>query len=164
MGMAGCYAAVDAATLALLKADPDSIPEFLFPDDGEGEPANYCDLDKAWHGIHYLLTGQADGGPEPLSLAVHGGEEVGEDVGYGPARFLTPAQVRTVSAALDRITEANLRARFDPRAMDAAEIYPAIWGRDGQEALDYLVENYLPWVAFYRAAAQRGDGMITWLC
>lgn len=164
MGMVGCYAAVDAATLERLIADPDSLPGFLYPEDGGGEPEPYCDLDKAWHGIHFLLTGKADEGPDPLSLAVSGGESLGEEVGYGPARYLTPSQVREVAAALSRISTPELRARFDPRAMEDAEIYPReIWVREGEEAFDYLLEAYVPWAAFYRAAAERGDGMIAWL-
>src|SRR5687767_14577361 len=45
------------------------------------------DLDKAWHGIHYLLTGTAAEGGKPLDFLVSGGREVGNvDIGYGPAR------------------------------------------------------------------------------
>lgn len=164
MGMVGCYAAVDAATLERLIADPDSIPEFLYPEDGNGEPEPYFDLDKSWHGIHFLLTGRADEGPDPLSLAVSGGEPIGDEVGYGPARYLTPSQVREIAAALGRISASDMRARFDPRAMEDAKVYPQeIWVRDAEEALEYLIENYVPWAAFYRAAAERGDGMIAWL-
>ena len=88
MGMVGCFAAVSSETLQRLRADPESIDEYLNPNDGEDEPPNYVEVDKAWHGIHYLLTGQSQGGPEPLALAVLGGEEFGPEVGYGSARFL----------------------------------------------------------------------------
>jgi hypothetical protein len=69
-------------------------------------------IDKSWHGIHFLLTGSAWGGKPPLSNAVLGGKEFGQDLGYGPARYLTPDQVKEVAAALDEITEATLRAQF----------------------------------------------------
>ena len=48
-------------------------------------------LEKAWHGVHYLLTGAAEPGPELRSQAVLGGVELGDDPegfsGYGPARY-----------------------------------------------------------------------------
>ncbi len=164
MGMVGCFAAVDADTQRHLMRHPEEIDEYLHPNDGESDPPNYIDVDKAWHGIHYLLTGTSDGGSEPSALAVLGGEEVGDEVGYGPARFLTPLQVASVAVALNAIDESNFRKRFAPKAMANAEIYPeVIWERDGEDALDYVVQNYLPLVEFYKAAAQRGDGVIAWL-
>ena len=45
--------------------------------------------------------------------------------------------------------------------MQALQIYPdIIWVRDGEEAFDYLIENFGPLVEFYAAAAERGDGVI----
>jgi len=165
MGMAACFAAADAATINQLKADPGQIEEFLFPDDGDSEPPNCMDVDKAWHCIHFMLTGEADEGPAPLSLAILGGEEIGDDVGYGPARVLQPGQVRDIAVALSRIDEPAFKARFDPQAMLTANIYLSeMCVRDGDDALDYLLEKYLALVEFYRAAADRDDGVILWLC
>jgi len=164
MGMVGCFAAVSSETLQRLRADPDSIEEYLNPNDGEGEPPNYFEVDKAWHGIHYLLTGRAEGGPEPLSLTVFGGEEFGPEVGYGAARFLTPAQVAEVSNALELLNSGVLRPRFDPQDMEGKDIYPEpIWVREGEEAFEYLMENFEPLKVLYRDAAIRGDGMLQWL-
>jgi hypothetical protein len=100
MGMVACFASLTPEALEQLVREPEQIECYLYPDDGGGEPPNYIDLDKAWHGIHYLLTGLAEGGPEPQSLAVFGGEEFGPEVGYGPARFLTADQVRHVAETL----------------------------------------------------------------
>mgnify|MGYP002867715070 CR=1 FL=1 len=164
MGMVGCFAAVGQETLRELKDNPEKNEEYLYPNDGEDEPPNYLDVDKAWHGIHFMLTGSAEGGEEPLSLAILGGEEVGEDMGYGPARLLTPQQVKVISAALTTLREQDFRSRFAPHEIAAAGVYPeVIWVRDGQEALDYVVENYRELVKFYADAAARGDGAILWL-
>jgi hypothetical protein len=164
MGMVACFAAVNLETLNKLKENPVEIEEYLYPEDGEEEPPNYIDVDKAWNGIHYMLTGTADGGSEPLSLVVLGGEEIGADLGYGPARFLTPQQVQAISAALTALGEEEFQKRFAPKEMEAANVYPEIiWVRDGQEALDYVMENYRPLVIFYSEAAARGDGVILWL-
>lgn len=164
MGMVGCFAAVSPATLRELKDNPEGLEEYLYPNDGDDEPPNYLDVDKAWHGIHFMRTGSADGGEEPLSLAVLGGEEVGEDMGYGPARILAPQQVQSIASALTSLGESGFRSRFAPQKMETAGIYPeVIWVRDEQEALDYVMENYEHLVAFYANAASRGDGVILWL-
>ncbi|WP_431095743.1 YfbM family protein [Polaromonas aquatica] len=164
MGMVACFTSLSSEALLELQEEPDRIEAYLSPDDGESEPPNYLDLDKAWHGIHYLLTGLADGGTQPQSLAVIGGQEFGPEVGYGPARFLTPQQVRSVATSLSGISEEALSQRFNPKDMEAKQIYPdAIWVRDGQEALDYALENYRQLQVFYQDAAARGDVVIQWL-
>ncbi len=123
-----------------LLAQPESIHEFI------EEERTSTDLDKAWHGIHWLLTGSAGGGDEPLCYLLAGGEPVGEvDVGYGPARALTSEQVAAWDAALSQIPREELSRRFDPKAMLDADIYPQIWARSikGEEdTLDYLLQAY----------------------
>lgn len=164
MGMIGCFAAVDANTQQRLVDDPLLIEGFLYPDGGESEPANYIDVDKAWHGIHFLLTGKADGGVGPAGLAILGGEPIGDDVGFGPARLLLPNEVRSVSSALTALDIETLRSRYIPGDMAKADIYPTeIWEREGDEAFDYLVKNYRSLVKFYADAASRGDGILLWL-
>ena len=116
-------------------------------------------IDKSWHGIHFLLTGSAWGGKPPLSNAVLGGQEFGPDLGYGPARYLTPDQVREVAAALDEIINAILRGRFNPKAMTKAEIYS--WHEDeGEGGLEYFLEYYAQVRAYFQQAARKGNGML----
>lgn len=83
-------------------------------------------LEKSWHGIHFLLTGQAESGAPPLAWAIHGDTELPDlqkVMGYGPARLLTPKQVGQVHAALAKIEQKNLSRRFDAKAMRAAKVY-----------------------------------------
>lgn len=165
MGMVACFAALPRSALEHLQSEPDEIEDYLFPDDGDSDPPHSIDIDKSWHGLHYLLTGQAEGGPEPWSWVVQGGHAFGPEVGYGPARFLTPEEVQRVAAALDRTPIQHLVERFNPQDMQAKEIYPdVIWVRDAEEALDYVLDGYQQLQTFYRDAAERGDGVIQWLC
>jgi hypothetical protein len=164
MGMVACFASPNVHVLNQLRANPEGMEEFLYPDDGASEPPNYADLDKAWHCIQFMLNGTAAGGEEPLSFAVVGGAELGEDMGYGPARILEPHEVQRVASALAGIDDANFSARYDPVSMQAAEIYLAdMCVRDGAEALDYILGNFHTLVAFYQSAAARGDGAILWI-
>lgn len=121
------------------------------------------DLDKAWHGIHFMLTGTAWEGEPPLNFLMQGGTVIGEvEVGYGPARGMTAAEVQTVAEALAGIDEAFMRARFDPAQMTQLDIYPGIWDRDPAEddSLGYCLEYFGALRTFVMRAAERGAGLI----
>lgn len=162
MSMIGNFVAIRPAALEAFIAEPETLENFLYPDDGS-EPANCLSVDKAWHAIHFILNGKPWGGEGACALAVLGGTEIGEDVGYGPARYLTAEGVRTVAEALAQVTAEEFSRRYDPKAMDAAEIYPQIWIQEGREALEYVLEYYRQLVRFYEAAAKRGDGALLYL-
>lgn len=152
MSMTGTFRAISAKQLKAIVADPDSLDEFLEVDDDK-----QLDVDKSWHGIHFLLTGSAWEGKPPLSLAVLGGTEIGDDNGYGPTRYLTANEVKTVAAALKDITPAQLVQRQTPAQMKAAELYSSDGSRDDMECIR---EHYGQLRKFYLAAADRGDAVL----
>jgi hypothetical protein len=175
MSMIANYMHIPPEQLAALQADPASVGDLLdslYPDEQEDEdekhavpPARHIDIDKAWHGIHFLLNGSAWEGEPPLFNVVLGGTELGdEDVGYGPARYLTPEEVRETFLALEPVSVDALRARYDARTLTKAEIYPEIvWERDGDEALQYLLAYYGAVVEFFGEAARLGDAMLLYM-
>lgn len=157
MSMIGHFLAVPQTELEALRADPEQIDEFLFTEHED----DALDIEKAWHGIHFLLTSQVGPAAGPLGHVVFGQAPISEeDLGYGPAMGTDAADVAAIAAALDGVTDDELRARFDPAAMD--EVYPNIWD-EGDEAMDYLATHLQSLRAFYRDAAARGHAVITWL-
>jgi hypothetical protein len=116
-------------------------------------------LEKSWHVLHYLLTGKAESVPPPLGNAILGGQEIGKDLGYGPARFLTPQQVREVATALASISRDDLSKRFDLKAMMRAKIYPV---RDKSE-LELTQEYFEQLARYYANAAKSGNAMLLWI-
>lgn len=119
-------------------------------------------LDKAWHGIHFLLTGSAWSGVEPLCFLAVGGEEIGDDLGYGQPRAWTSRQVAQLADELEGIDSQELRRRFNPSRMALEEIYPQIWD-EGDEAFDYLEEHYHEMRSFVRKAAAQRLGLLVYL-
>jgi len=123
-------------------------------------------LDKAWHGVHYLLAGGAEPGSELRSQAVLGGVELGDDPegfsGYGPARYFRAAQVRELSEELRRAeVESEAVARFDPAKMSQLQIYPG-W-RAGEQDKEWLMDAFRRLRDFYSSAAAQGRAIITCL-
>ncbi|MEH0937814.1 YfbM family protein [Micromonospora psammae] len=162
VGMALIGRRLSGEELAAVRADPTAVDTLLYGDldDDETEmPEPELDLDKSWHGIHYLLTGTAWLIGEGAGAAVLGGVEIGQDGGYGPPRLLDEDTVRAVATALDALDADTLRARFDPGAMAAADIYPNIW-TNGTDDLDYLMSHFTELRRFYRAAAANGQAVL----
>ena len=167
MGMIGNYRRITIDQLAKLQEDRDSIWGFLFPDDGvEYSDENYLNIDKAWHGIHFLLTGTMYEGEPPLVNVVMGGSPLDDphnpQFDYGSVRFLMPEEVQEVAEALSQISEADLQARFHPSELSAANIYPNIWER-GTEEFEYLMFYYLHLVKFFQDAAKLDKAMLLYI-
>lgn len=128
-----------------------------------GDEGEALGLDKAWHGIHYLLTGTAWEGEPPLNFLVSGGREVGtEDVGIGPARTLTSAETREVAHALAQVTDEELRARFAPQELMRLEIYPEIWDRDPatDDTLGYPMKYVEQLRSTLASVVEQGHGLL----
>jgi len=165
MGMYCSLVEVDEDQIDDLLADPEGVRDFIEEAEEEGE-AEVTDLDKSWHGIHFLLTGSAWEGEEPLCYLVKGGREIGDE--DGSARILKPEQVADWADALSTISTDDLRKRFNPEAMIKADIDPRIWDRapeepEGDNTLEYLLENYDGLRYFVEEAKNGNKGLIVYL-
>ena len=121
-------------------------------------------IDKAWHGVHYLLCGKADQVSDIAGQAVMGGDEIGDDdSGYGPARCFAPDLVAQIVAALNRPgLDAQMHARFLPAEMERLGIYPGGWDQQS-DALAWLTGEFDRMREFYRDAAANRRAMLTCL-
>ena len=157
-----CLKETPDAKIEELLNDPDLIENFV----DEAQDSGYFELDKAWHGIHFLLTNSDWQGEKPLCYLLHGGKPIGDvDVGYGPANAITSKQVAEFDAALEPIDEPEFRSRFNPKLMMKNEIYPTIWDRPVEEddTLGYLYEYFKSLKDYVKTAKQANKGMIIWM-
>ena len=119
-------------------------------------------LDKAWHGVHYLLCGQLEPGTDLASQAVMGGTEVGEDLGYGPARYFDATEVAAIARELARPNlEAEMTARFDPAQMANLGIYPGQF--DAGDDRQWLMDAFHKLRQFYVDASAAKLAVVTCL-
>ncbi len=149
------------ADIDQLLANPSNITRFLYgADAASGEQVV---LNKAWHAIHFALTGSRLGGEEPLNFLVSEGTPVGEvDVGFGPARVLTSVEVKAIAGRLAEISPDDVATRVDLRELDEHRIYPGNWQRDGL-SVEYVVANYREMRNFIARLAVRGDGLVLYV-
>src|SRR5690348_12146296 len=97
MSMIGNFLLVSDDELQRVLAAPASVHD-LVDAAYEGRGRDLVDVDKAWHCLHFLLTGTAWGGEPPLNFVAIGGTEIGEeDVGYGPARGFASQELRVIA-------------------------------------------------------------------
>lgn len=181
MGMIGCLHRAGEADLQrvlreprlvnYLIHDPEDFEDFDdFDEPGPPDPpfarveGDGMNVDKAWHGIHYLLTGTAWEGDEPACYLVQGGEEVGDvDVGYGTARVIHPAQTRDFAEFLAPVTREALLSRYDAPRMRELDIYPSRLWDDGGDKREYVWDNFQVLRDFVATAAQRGEGLVIYI-
>jgi len=147
MGMYFAIRAVDPSQIDGLVSDPNSFA----PATTHTTNSTSLSLEKAWHGLHFLLTGSAWEGDLPFAFLLQGGDPIGEDLGYGPARVFSPAKVAEIDAAISAISEEALWSRFDAGRMSAEGIYPQIW--DEPEA--DLREEYLGYFRVMKTLIQK---------
>ena len=103
------------------------------------------ELDKAWHAIHYLITGDTE-----LTL-LKGGAEVVEE-----AYAHSPKLVAFIWKKIQEKTLEEFAASFSFDDFNKQEIYPNGWDETGY---DYI-ENYLvSFLEFIELAVSRNEGL-----
>lgn len=130
----------------------------------ELEKAPYVEVNKQWHGLHYLLTGTAAGISTPEGFLVSGGEEIGPDGGYGAARLFSPREVDDIHSAIVDVSEEELWSRFNSDQMNADQVYPSL---DWHEEPELTQKSYLATFRELKAtvdqASRRGEYLIVTL-
>jgi len=134
------------------------------------DDAYSMDIDKAWGGILYLLTGKAfasgslEDEVDSLNRIFFSAQFFDEDmdVGYGPAHYLTPEQVAGINRKIASLTEADLKSHYDPEAMNKEKkLYPSLdWN---EKIFDYLYFHFQALQSFFATAASRGEAIVTFL-
>jgi hypothetical protein len=167
MSMIGYFLLVPEEELKAILLNPESVND-LIAEAHEQREHYLVDVDKAWHCLHFLLTGTAWEGEPPLNFAVSGGTPVGDvDVGYGPARVFLPAEVRAIDNALKKVSGQDLVSRFDGRRMNELEIYPdsGAWVEidPNSDEFGYYSGAFDNVKALIRRGSGDGLGLMVWL-
>ena len=160
MGISATLSLFKVATLDELRALGDgahgAMEDAMPSDHGPGNPGITLHLDKAWHGLHYLLTGRAYGGDLPLAWAVRGKGEyrVGDSGSY-----VSASEAAAVASALAIVDEDVILQRMHSKAEETLELYNA-----GDWSDTYIQDHYLKLFhelqQFYAEAARRGTAVL----
>lgn len=166
MSMIGYFFLVSDVELRNAESSPEAF-EQLIDAAYEDQQEDLVNVDKAWHCLHFLLTGTAEEGAPPLDFIMRGGREVGDDMGYGPARAFDSREVKAIADALDQIEHPDLVSRFNGATMDRLEIYPhGGWSKvdpKSEEAFGYFSSAFDIVRDLSRRGRDAGLSMLVWL-
>jgi hypothetical protein len=158
MSVIGNFLQLTSDELASLIADPSTVEEFIYQEE-TNDKSLY--VDKAWHGIHFLLANDSRAGEPPLANVVLGGTDIGDDDGYG-VRYLTANEVFDVANALQNLSPEVFRARCNAKTLLDNDIYPQDWqnGDDWEGGLTFYYKEIRD---YYLDAAAKGNAMLKYL-
>lgn len=164
MGMVGNLIRVSQEELDAFKKDSSLLESKVYEEESD-EQDWYLYLDKTWEPIQYLLTGEgmSSFGNGQLGRVVLSAQILDEeqDLGYGPAHFLSPDQVIESNEALQKLDFEKVKKEYDGKAMDEKGIYPGNW--DDSEAKEYVLEYFEELLTFYQKAADNKEAVLMFL-
>jgi hypothetical protein len=160
MGMVMYLRRASPSDVAALRTNPAGLSDFAFE---QGDVADLVDFDKAWHALHFLLTGAPYDTDSPLGIIAGEAEKVsdGELVG-DECWIITPDAMKAFDSAFRQIDRSALASRYDISAMMEHDIYLAdAFEEDGDEdALDYILQGVPALRRFSASCVAAGDGAV----
>ena len=142
------------------------------------EPDNWFELEKAWHGIHFLLTKNSK--TQEAGFLVNNGITLrdynwAENYGVNviDMRAFYTVEVSNINKLLAGLTVKEMKKQYDPAEMFSRDIYPAIWEKKEfftsrfiaknfkvSRSLDYLITNFEKLQEFISDTARKEMGII----
>lgn len=167
MSMVGIFIRVTGDELQEYINDS-SLFEERIDDEANDHDPGICDINKAWDALSFLLTGYGPAELEkantPLSWTIFGAHTLDEkqDLGYGPANYLTVEEVKEVNNALLNISSLQLKNNYNSQKMNELGIYPNNWEKIEDE-IKYLSRHFEDLKEFYSKAAANSHAVITYI-
>jgi hypothetical protein len=130
----------------------------------ESHDPRQFNMEKDWHVIAYLLTGDSKITEEhltnnPLHNVIFGGLKSSVTTGYGPARYFDSKLVAESAAALVGADRKVIAARFNPAEMKKLDLYTPIDERERKGILNEVEE----FTAYFQKAASVHEDVIRYL-
>jgi hypothetical protein len=160
MGMTGTLLRVTQEQLEAFLDDSSLFEDYIDSEEME-EHETKVDIYKYWDGLNYLLCNNDNLDPM-LFKSIFSSQILDneQDIGYGPAQYLTVDQVKKLSDAIDMTSDDQIRQGFDTTDMTLKEVYLSPWQ---DKDLTALMNYYHKLKDFYLAAAKQGQAVITYI-
>jgi hypothetical protein len=147
MSMIGIFIPLSAQELEKYVTDSTLFDLMLDAALDEERNPDWLDIHKWWDALSWTIFGAHVLDPD-------------QDLGYGPANYLTPPEVKELAAALSGISIPQLKANYDSAKMNELELYPNNWD---DEDINFLLPYFEQLKKFYAKAAANNQAVITYL-
>ena len=133
-----------------------------------GLEKRYCDLDRQWDILHYLLSATRREDPPTdddlvIDKAFRDGEVIASHVCGGQGhliRYVSPAEVKGVACVVSGMDEEALRVHYDPVRMEGAGVYKFWADRADEAKWSWIVTSFDDFQAFFQLVADHGEAVI----
>lgn len=166
MSMIGNYYMTDTETIKKIRQGEISVEDLIYDENDDVDEEKALDIDKAWHAIHFTLTGEMDEGDNDniLSKVIFSGNPVNdENVGYGPAMELTADEVKKIYLAIRDISMSDFRSNFNVKKMHENDIYPIMDDEDEGEFFEYVWFAFEALREFFAKASKGGNCLLFYI-
>jgi len=123
-----------------------------------GDVEYVAELDKAWHAIHYLVTGDGDGEYTLLT----GGVQMKGISEHCKAH--SPDSIRALHHRLSSTSVPAIMANFDAEAFNAKEIYGGPGWDNSDWTRNYIEEHLKTFISVIGQAAGQNKGILVVIC
>ena len=128
MGMECALWQITVSRLEELLESDEAVDSLICGEDDAIE-AKSLNIGKAWHILHFCMTGETEGEVLPLSYAIMTGIPIADNYIDG-AVYLLPDDVSNVADALSKLTENEIIRRFKDEAIGNPDVYGNQWNED----------------------------------
>jgi hypothetical protein len=166
MGMIGNLIRVSNDELLTFKNDSSQLEDLIYAEESFSEPW-YLDLDKTWEALHFLLSGKSiaetsmnETPNSVLETVIFSPQLIDkdQDLGFGPASFNNPVQVKEIFKKLNELDLVELEQKYNGQLLNDSGVYPEVWIE--QESKEYLFDNLKSLISFYKEAATNDEVVI----
>lgn len=165
MGMTGNYKMATLEEITQLYNKEISTPDFLYHNNNND---NYLDIDKTWHILKYILTGESwenFGEDYDYIVPINDKTLILNDVnmGFGSAMFIPVDKISKAYAYMDNISKENFKKNISINDMLENEIYPIQDKDDIKEIFNYVYPYFLELKKFFEKAYNQDKYIIFWI-
>lgn len=142
-----------------LFSKPDKPVYSWTPDAGNAT----CDMDKAWHLLHFVLSGNMEGGDGPENFIMTGGQEIGEDLGYGPTRFFKAKATEEIGKFIAQLSKQTIHHRLEKQQLKGQDIYPINDNELSEEDREWILEEFADLKDFFQQTIKSHKGFYVYI-
>jgi hypothetical protein len=114
-------------------------------------------LDKGWHLLNYLITGDVNGGDYPLAHAIMAGHLLHES--WDTLVYSRADEVKDVAKALSDLSEEDLLKNCNNKSLIKAKIYRFPKGVNKRD-LKEIMDDFHRLKKYYRNATKNGNAVL----
>ncbi len=132
--------------------------------DHPGIETRHCYLDRRFEWLQWLLTQSSRPQDAPLAETAIRGELLVTPNARGtqgfPIRWTSPATCELINVWLSEMDRPLLRSRYDPIAMNAANLYK--WGQSGdpEDAFEWIIKDFNSLQRFYQDIVANSEAVL----